>query len=255
MDEEAFRIERCPTGIPGLDELLDGGFPKGRTILLAGTCGTGKTIFGVEFLYNGITKYNEPGILVMLEQNIQHLKKDLLAFNFNLDELEDLGKLVIIDASLSKFSISDINLPTPPRDKSFSLTSRELIETKEVVDIIVDTAKEIRAERVVIDSLPALDNLIKNKDDVRDIMLSMNYRLQNAELTSILIDEMTENQPEYGIKSYIVDGVIRLNYITTGPDAGRSLVIEKMRGTRHSENIHPIRFKEGYGVEVLGVEE
>lgn len=255
MDEEAFNSDRCPTGIPGLDELLDGGFPRGRTVLLAGNCGTGKTIFGMEFLYNGITKYNEPGILVMLEQNVRHLKKDLLAFNLNLDELEDLGKLVIIDASLSKFSINDINMPNPPRDRSFSLTSRELIETKEVVEIIVDTAKEIKAERVVIDSLPALDNLIKNKDGVRDVMLSMNYRLQNAELTSILIDEVVDTKPDYGIKSYIVDGVVRLHYTTTGPDAGRNLVIEKMRGTRHSENIHPIRFKEGEGIEVLGAEE
>lgn len=255
MDNEAFGTGRCPTGIPGLDELLDGGFPRGRTILLSGTCGTGKTIFGVEFLYNGIIKYNEPGILVMLEQNIEHLKKDLLKFNFNLDELEDLGKLVVIDASLSKFNINDINLPTPSHDKSFSLTSKEIIGTKEIVDIIVDTAKEMKAERVVIDSLPALDNLIKDGEEVREVMLSMNYKLQNAELTSILIDEIAGNQPQDGIKEYVVDGVIRLYYTTTGPDAGRSLVIQKMRGTRHSENIHSIRFKEGYGVEVLGAEE
>ncbi len=253
MDDEQSNLDRCPTGVHGLDELLDGGFPRGRTILLSGTCGTGKTIFGIEFLYNGITKYNEPGILVMLEQNVGHLKRDLMAFNLNLDELEDLGKLVVIDASLSKFSLKDTS--NIPRDKSFSLTSRDLIETLEVVDIIVDTAKEIRAERVVVDSLPALENLVKNKDAMRDVMIGMNYRLQNAELTSILIDEVTDDKPEYGVKRYIVDGVIKLNYTTAGPDAGRSLVIQKMRGTRHSENIHPIRFNKEYGIEVLGAEE
>lgn len=256
MDNEKFKIERCPTGIPGMDELLDGGFPRGRTILLSGACGTGKTIFGVEFLYNGVTKYNEPGILVMLEENVEHLKKDLMAFNFNLNEVENLGKLVIIDASLSKFNIKDADkLTSPHDDKSFSLTSRKLIETAEVVDIIVDTAKEIKAKRVVIDSLPALDNLIKNKEGVRDIMLSMNYRLQNAELTSLLIDEATDDEHKYGVKTYIVDGVIRLHYTTTGPDIGRSLVIQKMRGTKHSENIHPIRFNESHGIDVLGTEE
>ncbi|MBU4266966.1 MAG: circadian clock protein KaiC, partial [Candidatus Altiarchaeota archaeon] len=63
--------DRCPTGIPGLDEVISGGFPRGRTILLTGACGTGKTIFGIQYLFNGITKYNEPGVLVLLEQNIE----------------------------------------------------------------------------------------------------------------------------------------------------------------------------------------
>ena len=60
---------RCPTGIEGLDDLIDGGFPRGRVILLAGTCGTGKTTFAVQYLVNGITKYGENGIFVTLEQN------------------------------------------------------------------------------------------------------------------------------------------------------------------------------------------
>lgn len=256
MAEETSSIERCPTGILGLDELLNGGFPRGRTILLTGACGTGKTIFGVQFLYNGIIKYNEPGILVMLEQNIEHLRKDVIEFNLDLSELEELGKLVIIDASLSRFNLSEIEIPKAVHDRSFSLTSKELIETKEVVDIIIDTAKEIKAQRVVIDSLPALDNLIKNKENVRDVMLNMNYRLQASGLTSILISDVLDNKvPEKSIEGYIVDGVIILQYITSGPDMGRNLVIQKMRGTKHSENIHPIRFVEGLGIEVLGVEE
>lgn len=243
--------DRCPTGIPGLDSLLDGGFPRGRTILLKGECGTGKTIFATQFLYNGITKYNEAGALILLEQNIKYFKRDMASFNFNLDELEDSGKLVIIDASLSRFSTSD---PSSKSGKSISLKSRDLVGTKEVVDIIVDAAKEIRAERVVIDSLPALDNIVRSKDNVRDVILYMNYRLQSKELTSILISDILPNRVS-DVEEYVSDGVIRLNYITSGPDTGRNLIIQKMRGTRHSEDIHPISFAEGVGMEVMEVEE
>lgn len=243
--------DRCPTGIPGLDGLLDGGFPRGRTILLTGECGTGKTIFGVQFLYNGVVKHNEPGVLLILEQNIQYLKRDMYLFDFNLDELEDSGKLVIIDASLSRFNVSEAS---PKSSKSFSLTSRDLIGTKEVVDIIIDAAKEIMAERVVIDSLPALDNLVRSKENVRDVILYMNYRLQSKGFTSILVSDILKNR-EGDVEEYVSDGVIRLNYITSGPDAGRNLVIQKMRGTKHSEDIHPITFTEGIGIEVLEVEE
>ncbi len=256
--EEEIALEeddRCPTGISGLDEVIGGGFPRGRTILLTGACGTGKTIFGVQYLFNGITKYNEPGVLVLLEQNIDQLRKDMRAFNYDLRELEEVGKLVIIDASLSRFNVSDINLPKPSHDRSFSLTSIELIETKEVVDIILDTAKEIGARRIVIDSLPALNNLVKSESSVRDIILNMNYRLQGGDLTSIIIDDIFDDRkPGFSTQAYVVDGVIVLDYKTSGPDMGRYLTIQKMRGTRHSDNIHPIRFSEGVGIEVLGVE-
>jgi len=254
--EDSMGIEdRCPTGIPGMDEILDGGFPRGRTILLAGACGTGKSIFGIQYLYNGITMYNEPGVLVMLEQNVDQLKKDMLSFNYDLHELEEVGKLVIIDASLSRFNLSDINLPKPSHERSFSLTSIELIETREVVDIVIDTAKEIDARRIVIDSLPALNNLVKNRENVREIILNMNYKLQSNAFTSIMIDDIFDDKkPGFSTQGYVVDGVIVLEYKTSGPDIGRYLMIQKMRGTKHSENIHPIGFVEGVGLEVLSVE-
>jgi KaiC/GvpD/RAD55 family RecA-like ATPase len=247
MEKNEAKDGKCPTGIPGLDELLDGGFPRGRTILLKGECGTGKTIFGAQFVYNGVMKYNEPGILVLLEQNIGYFKRDVGQFNFNLDELEDAGKLVIIDASLSRFNLTDTS---HKGGKSFSLTSRDLIGTKEVVDIIIDAAKELKAERVVIDSLPALDNLVRSKENVRDVILYMNYKLQSKGLTSILVSDVLEHRSS-DIEGYVADGVIVLNYITAGPDAGRNMIIQKMRGTKHSDHIHPLVFKEGVGVEVM----
>jgi len=247
--------KRCPTGIPGLDELMDGGLPRGRTILLAGACGTGKTIFGVQYLYNGITKYDEPGILLMLEQNVEELRDDMLSFNYDLHELEEAGKLVIIDASLSRFNLGGISMSKASYESMLPSISRESVGTREIVDIVRVIGKEIGAKRILIDSLPALNNLVEDKEDVRKILLSMNYRLKGSGFTTMFIDDIFDDKkPGFSTQGYVVDGVIVLEYKTSGPDIGRYLTIQKMRGTKHSENIHPIKFVEGVGLEIVSVE-
>jgi len=89
--------ERCPTGIYGLDELREGGYPRGRTVLVSGSCGTAKSTFGVQFLYNGIVQHKEPGILITLEESAKKLKKDMLRFGFDFDKEEKSGNLIVVD--------------------------------------------------------------------------------------------------------------------------------------------------------------
>lgn len=241
--------ERCPTGIPGLDEMLEGGFPRGRTILLTGSCGTGKTIFATQFLYNGTLKYNEPGVLLTLEQNIFNLKKDMLAFNYDLEKLEDAEKLAIIDGSLTRFG-GDIAVNPPKHGESVYLDSRSLMETKKTIDIIIEKAKKINAKRVVVDSLPALDDLIIERQSARTIILAMNYRLQASGLTSILISDIMDDNviSKHGIEEYIVDGVIILK--TNDALNTRTLKINKMRNTNHPLNSRIFAFtKEGIAVQ------
>ena len=258
MEHKVNLEERCPTGIEGLDKLIEGGFPRGRTILVSGKCGTGKTIFASQFLYNGAAKYNENGILLILEQNVNHLRKDLLKFNIDLKKMEDEGKIVVIDASLARFNVDEyVTSEKKPMNKSFSLDSMEVQWRKEVVDIISNAAKEINAKRAVVDSLPALDNLAREEENIRDVIINMNYRFQGMGLTTVLVDEITnrEKLSTHAIEEYITDGVISLHYDAAGPTAGRNLMIHKMRGTKHSEEIHPIKFKEGHGVQILGIED
>ncbi|MFH1297371.1 MAG: ATPase domain-containing protein [Bacteroidota bacterium] len=250
MPEENKSKGRCPTGIKGLDDLIGGGFPTGRTILVSGSCGTGKTIFAVQFLYNGIVNHNEPAILVELEQNPASLKSDLKSLGFDLQKIEDEKKLVIIDASLSRIGTKDMNVKsTVVPDASFSLLPGE-VNFEGIVDMVIQVAKKINAKRVVVDSLPALDNMIQKDTEVRDAILYINYRLQQAGLTSILISDILEHGrvSKHGVEEYVVDGVITLHYSAAGPDAGRTLTIEKMRGTAHSENIHSVKFKPGEGI-------
>jgi len=202
-----------------------------------------------------VVEYDEPGIFLILEQDPRELRDDMRRFNFDLRKLEDEGKMIVIDASLSRIKVGNfIHLP-PSQTKSFSLTADDLLNTERVVGIVMEAAERINARRVVIDSLPALDKIIKKTEYVRDTMLDINYMLKEKKLTSILVsDILSGGMAGYGVEEYVVDGVIELRYITSGPDTGRSLVIKKMRGTRHSEDIHPIEFVQDEGIRVLSAE-
>ncbi|MHA2602834.1 MAG: ATPase domain-containing protein, partial [Candidatus Thorarchaeota archaeon SMTZ1-83] len=91
-----FVIERVKTGIPGLDELIEGGFPRGDTILIAGRAGTGKSIMANQFLYKGATEYDEPGVLVTLEESPLLIKRNMMRFGMDLDALVKEKKLAIV---------------------------------------------------------------------------------------------------------------------------------------------------------------
>jgi len=84
---EEVQLEKCPTGITGLDEITRGGLPKGRPALIAGSAGSGKTLLSLEFLVHGIVKYNEPGVFVAFEETAEELTKNVASLGFNLNTL------------------------------------------------------------------------------------------------------------------------------------------------------------------------
>jgi len=246
--------ERCPTGIAGLDELIEGGFPRGRVILIAGDCGTGKSILGTQFLYNGVVKYDEPGILINLEQSPELYKEDMLAMGFDLNKLEEEGKLLMIDASLA-----GINSQNPKKGKYTLIPEQFSVDL--ILALIAEAAKKIKAKRAVVDSFTALESILESKksregvelkEETRRTMLSINYKLQDMKLTSILVSDMYNNRPSiHGIEEFMADGVLTLHYGNVGFCGGRHLMIKKMRMTNHSENIHQMEFERGVGIKVM----
>lgn len=229
------KIERCPTGINGFDSLISGGFPRGRTILLSGGCGTGKTAFGVEFIYNGAVKYNEPGIFIALEQNPLFLKADMYGFGYDLERVEREGGVRIIDASLSRRG-SDAFIKSKKSSTELPLiTLPENFKIDDVNRRIKEIANQINAKRVVIDSISSIGDIIKGGSEVRDTVLEMNYSLQDAELTSIIISDTIDEGsviPEQAVEEYVADGVVTLR--TNEALNTRTLRIKKMRGTKHT---------------------
>ncbi|MEM0372496.1 MAG: ATPase domain-containing protein, partial [archaeon] len=95
-------IDRVKTGVYGLDELLEGGFPRGRTILVSGACGSGKTIMAMQYAYRGAAEYKEPAVFVTLDEKPVFIRQDMMRFGWDLSKLEKQGKLAIVDASSAR---------------------------------------------------------------------------------------------------------------------------------------------------------
>jgi len=231
-------MDRVRTGIIGFDELLEGGFPRGRSILVSGGCGTGKTTFGVQYVYAGAEKYGEPGIYVTLDERPKLIREDCLNFGWDLKKLEEENMLQIIDGAIARIGI--------PSDEEFSLPSTGFDVDKLLIEILT-SIKRYGAKRVVIDSIPALGFNLKTEHDIRKAILKLGYMLEKAGVTSLLISEIGEKKntfSKYGVEEYLVDGVIVMHYMGVGMTSNRTLHIRKMRGTKHSEDLHPLEISQ-----------
>lgn len=231
-------MARVPTGIFGLDNLIEGGFPQGRTILVSGSCGTGKSIFAMQYLYKG-AEMGEPGVFVTLDEQPEHLREDMARFGWDLAKMEAQNKLAIVDASAAKIGF--------PSEEKFALpqigldVDRLLLKIMQVVD-------QIGAKRVVIDSIAGLGLHLDGETEIRKTILKINYMLARSKVTTIITSEVPEQTfgagpmlfSKYGVEEYTADGVIVLHYLGVGTESNRSMFIRKMRSTKHAEDILPM---------------
>ncbi len=241
-------MDRVKSGINGLDELMEGGFPQGRSMLVSGACGTGKTIFGLQYIYVGASKFNEPGVYVTLDERPDLIRQDVMRFGWDLRKLEDKNMIQIIDGSIAKIGI--------PSEEEFSLPVTGFDLDRLLLEIM-RVCKKIGAKRVVIDSIPALGFNFENINDVRKAILKISYMLMRTGVTSVLTSEIDEggNQyGKYGVEEYVVDGVIVMHYMGVGTQSNRTMHIRKMRATKHSEDLHPMEITEK-GIVVHKIEE
>jgi KaiC/GvpD/RAD55 family RecA-like ATPase len=240
-------MNRVATGIPGFDELVEGGLPEGRAFLVSGGTGTGKTIFATQFLING-AKMNEPGVYLTLDERPDLIREDMLRFGWNLRSFEDKGLLKIVDGTMAKLGI--------PSDEEFSLPATGFDLDKLLLELM-RAIKKIRAKRVVIDSIPALGLNFDNEHEVRKAVLKMVYLLARAGVTTIFtteINEETKQLSKYGVEEFVADGVVVLHYMGIGTQSNRTLHIRKMRATKHNEDLHPLEITDN-GIRVLKVED
>ncbi len=132
-------MNKLRTGIPGLDDLIGGGIPEGSTTLISGRSGSGKTIFGIQYLYNGASEHDEPGILVTLEVRPNDLRAEALQFGWDLSELEKAGKITIIDAASSKAGL--------PTSEKFAL--KRGFDMEALAETIYGAIEETKAKRLI----------------------------------------------------------------------------------------------------------
>lgn len=217
-------VERVTSGIPGLDKLIEGGFVKNSVNLLAGQTGTGKTLFGMQYLLEGLKK-GENGIYITLEQSEQDILDDIAKFGWDTEFLK------------------------AKQQGKFILLSEEPADIKSLQFATLNYIKKINARRFVLDSLSiaTMGWKISSMDigKVRSEIMGYLKVLKTVNVTSLLITEIpeadTKSLSRFGFEEFLADGVIVMHYLEyAAGGTPRSLLVRKMRRTSHGTDIYPI---------------
>jgi len=233
-------IERTLTGIPGFDEMLDGGLPKGYTILVAGGPGAGKSTFAMQFLYKGIADYGEKGIYITLEERPKDIINNFGRYGWDMSKVRLIG-MIPQKASIAMGTkyINPQELEEQKASNVMEFTPRKFsVDT--VKDLITREVEEHGATRMVIDSLASLALQMADIYEIRQEVLGLSNLLNELGCTTLLLTEMPEGQAgvsRFGVEEFMAQGVIALYNIKKGSDRVRGLEIMKMRGTKHSKKI------------------
>lgn len=209
-------IEKVKSGIPGFDEMLKGGIPKGSVVVLSGSPGSGKTIFCLQFVFAGLSKYDENCVLVLLEESKEEIFDTAKEFGWNLEEFIDKKKLRVLTVNLYDFEILKNN--------------------------IEDAIRGVNAQRVVIDPGVIFKLFFEKELEARKNIVSLGKVLKKRKCTTIITNELSIDSSSslYGLEEYVADGVVLLYHTRVKNKFVRSLAIVKMRNTRISEQLKPI---------------
>jgi circadian clock protein KaiC len=223
LDVEA-GIEKCPTGIAGLDEILRGGLPAGRPTLICGGPGCGKTTLAMEFLVRGAREFDEPGLFISFEESTQELIDNFRSLGFDLEDLIESKKLKIVQVGISKEEIVETG--------SFSLDGL-------IVQLEYGIAA-IGAKRVVLDTLESLLSTLSQTDMLRTEISRLLHWLRDKGVASIVTGERgKEELTRHGFEEYLSDCVILLDHRISEQTSKRRLRIVKYRGSRHAADEFP----------------
>ncbi|MFH1787819.1 MAG: ATPase domain-containing protein [Candidatus Altiarchaeota archaeon] len=221
--------EIIKTGIPGLDGILGGGIPRGHTLLLSGSCGTGKTILCEQFLFNG-ARDGEPGVYIALSEPKEKILKNVDNFKFYDQKLMDNKMVQFVD------------ITTDARLKGL-----ELQNVPGIISLMRNVIEENKAKRVVLDSITHLAEALGGEEKIRDFIFELGLQLSYIDTTMVLISEIPPQKFIYsvfGVEEFIADGVILLTEFERKGDLIRALQVIKMRGVDHSRSKHILKITE-----------
>jgi circadian clock protein KaiC len=231
------RLEKTPTGITGLDEITEGGLPKGRPTLICGDAGTGKTLFSIEFIVNGATQYNEPGVFIAFEEKAEELTVNVASLGFDLKKLVADKKLRVDHVHIDRTEIEETG--------EYDLEGL-FIRLGYAID-------SIGAKRVVLDTIENLFSGLENEGILRAELRRLFAWLKDKGVTAIITGERGEGKlTRQGLEEYVSDCVILLDNRVQNQISTRRLRIVKYRGSVHGTNEYPFLIDED-GISVLPV--
>ncbi len=233
-------VRKIRTMIEGFDDISHGGIPAGRSTLVSGTSGTGKTLFAVQFIYNGIVEFDEPAIFVTFEESPEDIIQNAYSFGWNLQSLVDEGKLFILDAS-----------PDPEGQDvvgTFDLSA--------LIERIQYAIRKYKARRVSIDSVTAVFQQYDAASVVRREIFRLVARLKLMGVTTVMTTErLDEYGPvaRFGVEEFVSDNVVIVRNALEGERRRRTIEILKLRGTTHMKGEYPFTItNDGVNIFPLG---
>ncbi|EJN60284.1 RAD55 family ATPase [Halogranum rubrum] len=219
-------VDVVKTGVEGLDSILNGGLVKDATVLVSGNPGTGKSIFGIQYLHEGVTKYDERGIYISFEENAEDIKQAAESVGFEKwDELVENGDIKVYD-------------------------KREMLREGDftsAIDKLLGDFSEKKYDRLVLDSLTMFQLFFDDEREKRTYLLKFADILKQNGLTSLLINEQGAVFPEteIGLENFLTDG--NIYFIQTPTDSGvnRYIWVAKMRKQNINTDIFPLEIGDG----------
>ena len=220
-------MERVPIGIKNLDNGMSGGLVRNSINMIAGGPGSGKSIFAMQYLINGATKYNEPGVYITLEEGKDNLMKNMKSFGWDLEKLDKEIKVSIIE-----ISPTDIQLEVH----------------KQVEKLESQIVNKLKAKRIVIDSMTSYSLLFKNELVLRASYLNLFKMLRKWNLCSLLISEYDVEGHNVSPLDFEVDSILWIYNSKIKGVRTRGLEIFKMRGTKHTTKTFPMEIRDNNGI-------
>jgi circadian clock protein KaiC len=213
--------ERVPTGIQGLDPLIEGGLLRGDFVLLLGGMGTGKTIFSSQFVCNSTLKSSEPAVFATFEEDIKSLKRNMLNFGMDLSALEAQKKLKLIDLDV--------------------LEGRGLSSN---IQVLLEALDEVKGRRLVVDSLTAFLAGTGEKFDYTFMMHLIYKTLKREGITTLMTaSRQISGTQETGVEEFVADGIFQLeSYQSEAMEMKTRFLVRKLRGTEHDRKYHSVAF-------------
>lgn len=233
-------LPRLPTGIAGFDDVSQGGLPEDSVTLVAGTAGSGKTVFALQFLAEGVRQFGQPGVFVTFGEPARKLRWFIGEFGWEVPAWELDGRWTFIDA-------------TPNPDEKGTVVGGRFDLTV-LLNGISEAVERTGAKRVAIDSLNVLFARFDDSDAVRDGLIRMAARLERLGVTAIMTiarDEESDRLTQLGVEEYVADNMVILRNVLEEETRRRTLEVLKFRGTQHRQGEFPFAITREQGIAVI----
>ncbi|MEI6560320.1 MAG: ATPase domain-containing protein [Rhodospirillaceae bacterium] len=232
-------VLKMPVGIVGFDQIANGGIPKGRTTLLAGTAGSGKTVFALQFLVSGIKQFDENGVIVTFEESPGELARNVESLGWEIQRYVAEGRVALVDAS-----------PEPGE----SVCEAGPYDLSALLARIEHAVRKVGATRVILDSVGAIFPQFADSNVVRRELHRVVAGMRQLGVTSLITIERVHEYGEiarFGVEEFVADNVIILRNPLEQEKRRRTIEILKFRGTTHHKGEYPFTIDPSTGVTII----